>query len=181
MHFSVTAVPPVTLVTPQVFGDARGYFMETYHAEKFRDASIPDVFVQDNQSRSVAGTLRGLHYQLAPAAQGKLVRCLHGSILDVAVDIRRSSPTFKHWVSAELSDENKHQLWVPPGFAHGFLVLSESADVAYKCTNVYAPELERFIAWNDPDIGIDWPVAAPVLSDRDAAAPMLADQPDLPA
>ncbi|MBO6787711.1 MAG: dTDP-4-dehydrorhamnose 3,5-epimerase [Rhodospirillales bacterium] len=180
MRFTPTKIPEVILVEPDVFGDARGFLMETYHADKFTEGGIAESFVQDNHSRSVKRTLRGLHYQLAPFAQGKLVRVLSGVILDVAVDVRPQSPTFKKWVSAELSDDNKHQLWVPAGFAHGFLVLSETADVAYKCTAVYAPEHERAIIWNDPDIGIDWPTTDPVLSDKDAIAPRLADQPDLP-
>lgn len=180
MRFTPTELPGVILVEPDVFGDARGFFMETYHQEKFAGGGIEETFVQDNHSRSVKGTLRGLHYQLAPSAQGKLVRALNGTILDVAVDVRPQSPTFKQWIAAELSGDNKQQLWVPAGFAHGFLVLSETADVAYKCTAFYAPEHERAVIWNDPEIGVDWPITDPVLSDKDAIAPKLADQPDLP-
>lgn len=179
MKFTPTRIPDVVVVEPRAFGDPRGYFMETWHRDKFAAAGLPKDFPQDNQSRSGKGTLRGLHYQLPPKAQGKLVRCVRGAIFDVAVDIRRSSPTFKQWVGAELSAENRLQLWLPAGFAHGFVTLSDEADVVYKCTDVYAPELERSIAWNDSELAVDWPVHEPFLSPRDAAAPRLADQPDL--
>ena len=166
----------VLLLRPQVFGDERGFFMEAWNERALNDAvgaTIP--FVQDNHSRSMRGVLRGLHYQLSPA-QGKLVRVAIGKIFDVAVDIRRSSPQFGQWVGAELSAENKHQLWIPPGFAHGFLVLSESADVLYKATTYYDPPSDRSILWNDPDIGIDWPLdgVEPLLSDKDRTAMRLA-------
>jgi dTDP-4-dehydrorhamnose 3,5-epimerase len=176
-----TAIPGVVILEPKVFGDDRGFFMETFHAKKYADAGIAGPFVQDNFSRSVKGTLRGLHFQ-EPHAQGKLVQVLAGTVFDVAVDIRRGSPTFGKWVGVELSAQNKRQFWVPPGFAHGFCVLSESADFHYKCTALYAPESERAIIWNDPDLAIDWPLSeAPRLSPKDAAAPRLKDAPVLPA
>jgi dTDP-4-dehydrorhamnose 3,5-epimerase len=173
-----TAIPEVVLLEPKVFGDARGFFLESFNQRAFQEATGADVkFVQDNHSRSARGVLRGLHYQLKQP-QGKLVRVVRGTVFDVAVDIRRSSPTFGRWVGAELSEQNQHQLWVPAGFAHGFLVLSESADFLYKTTEYYAPEHERCIAWNDPAIGVEWPLAAtalaaPLLSNKDAAAPAL--------
>jgi dTDP-4-dehydrorhamnose 3,5-epimerase len=172
-----TAIPDVLLVQPVVHGDPRGFLVETWHEARYVAAGIPGPFVQDNHSRSVRHTLRGLHYQ-AVRPQGKLVRAALGTIFDVAVDLRRSSPTFGRWVSAVLSDENHHQLWVPPGFAHGFYVLSERADLAYKCTRLYAPELDRALRWNDPELGIAWPLAGvdpPLLSAKDAAAAGLAD------
>ena len=171
-------IPDVVLLEPKVFGDERGFFLESFNARAFREATGLDVqFVQDNHSRSARGVLRGLHYQIRQP-QGKLVRVVRGSVFDVAVDVRRSSPHFGRWVGAELSEQNQHQLWVPPGFAHGFIVLSDSADFLYKTTEYYAPEHERCIAWNDPAIGIEWPLAAtalpePVLSKKDAAAPGL--------
>lgn len=172
------AIPEVVLLEPKVFGDARGFFFESFNQRAFREATGVDVqFVQDNHSRSARGVLRGLHYQIRQP-QGKLVRVVRGSVFDVAVDARRSSPTFGRWVGAELSEQNQHQLWVPAGFAHGFVVLSESADFLYKTTEYYAPEHERCIAWNDPAIGIDWPLAAhgiqaPVLSSKDTAGARL--------
>lgn len=177
MEFIPTAIAEVVKIVPRVFTDERGFFMETWQAQRFRD-NIADVeFVQDNFSRSSKGTLRGLHYQIEQA-QGKLVRVVHGEVFDVAVDMRRSSPTFGQWVGEFLSAENKAQLWVPAGFAHGFLVVSDTAEFEYKCTNYYAPQHERAVRWDDADIGIDWPMAAgeqPVLSAKDAAAPVLAD------
>ena len=179
MKATRTAIPDVVLLEPKVFGDARGFFLESFNQRVFQEATGADVkFVQDNHSRSARGVLRGLHYQLKQP-QGKLVRVVRGSVFDVAVDIRRSSPTFGRWVGVELSEQNQHQLWVPAGFAHGFLVLSESADFLYKTTEYYAPEHERCIAWNDPAIGVEWPLAAtalaaPLLSNKDAAAPALA-------
>jgi dTDP-4-dehydrorhamnose 3,5-epimerase len=170
------ALPEVFVVRPQVFGDERGFFMEAWNERALNNALMSPVsFVQDNHSRSVQGVLRGLHYQLDPA-QGKLVRVAVGAVFDVAVDIRRSSPRFGQWVGAELSAANKHQLWIPPGFAHGFLVLSESADVLYKATRYYDPPSDRSILWNDPDIGIDWPLdgVEPLLSDKDRTAMRLA-------
>jgi len=157
MKFAPTRIPDVVCIEPAVFGDERGFFMETWQSAKFADAGITAQFVQDNHSRSRRGTLRGLHYQLH-RPQGKLVRCALGSVFDVAVDLRRRSPTFGQWVGEELSAENRRQLWVPAGFAHGFLVLSESADFIYKCSDYYDPASERSLAWNDPDIAIRWPI-----------------------
>lgn len=153
------AIPDVVLLTPKVFGDDRGFFYESFNARAFEAATglNPD-FVQDNHSRSVKGVLRGLHYQLAPHAQGKLVRVVQGEVFDVAVDIRRASPTFGQWVGAVLSAENKNQLWIPPGFAHGFVTLSDTAEFLYKTTDVYSPECERCIAWDDPTLAIEWPI-----------------------
>lgn len=174
MNFLDTKLPGVVLVEPDVFEDARGYFLETYHAAKYRQGGIPGSFVQDNLSHSVRGTLRGLHYQL-PHAQGKLVMALAGRIFDVAVDIRKGSPTFGQWVGVELSGDNKRQLYIPPGFAHGFCVLSETADVLYKCTALYSPQDERGIIWNDPAIAIAWPVSDPLLSTKDRSYRTLAE------
>ena len=170
MIITPTALPDVLLIEPKVFGDARGFFFESYNRHAFAEASGLDVdFVQDNHSRSAQGVLRGLHYQIQQP-QGKLVRVVAGAVFDVAVDIRKTSPTFAQWVGIELSAENKKMIWVPPGFAHGFLVLSESAEFLYKTTDYYAPSHERAIAWNDPDIGIAWPLAAaPLLSAKDQA------------
>ena len=170
MIITPTALPGVLLIEPKVFGDARGFFFESYNRHAFAEASGLDVdFVQDNHSRSALGVLRGLHYQIQQP-QGKLVRVVAGAVFDVAVDIRKASPTFGQWVGIELSAENKKMIWVPPGFAHGFLVLSESAEFLYKTTDYYAPSHERAIAWNDPDIGIAWPLAAaPLLSAKDQA------------
>ena len=172
------SIPEVVLIEPKVFGDARGFFFESFNQKAFNEATGTNhQFVQDNHSRSSRGVLRGLHYQIQQA-QGKLVRVARGAVFDVAVDIRRSSPTFGQWVGAELTEDNQHQLWVPPGFAHGFVVLSESADFLYKTTDYYAPQHERSIAWNDPSIGISWPALAqgqqPLLSAKDSAAPLLA-------
>lgn len=168
MKFIDTNLKGVVLVEPDVFDDPRGYFLETYHVGKYADGGIPGPFVQDNFSHSARGTLRGLHYQLQHA-QGKLVMALEGRIFDVAVDIRKGSPTFKQWVGVELSGENKRQLYIPPGFAHGFCVLSDTADVLYKCTDVYSQKDERGIIWNDPALGIAWPIADPLLSKKDGA------------
>jgi dTDP-4-dehydrorhamnose 3,5-epimerase len=170
MRFIPTSIPDVIVVEPQVFGDARGFFMEAYEARKFAQGGIPAVFVQDNHSGSRQGILRGLHYQIRQP-QGKLVRAVAGEIFDVAVDLRRSSPTLGRWVGVHLSAENKTQLWIPPGFAHGFYVLSEWAEVLYKATDYYAPEWDRTLRWDDPTVGITWPVLAgqtPTLSDKDA-------------
>lgn len=174
MKFLPRAIPEVVLVEPRVFPDGRGFFLETYHQRKFEDGGLPGSFVQDNHSYSVRDTLRGLHAQLRKP-QGKLVRAVVGEIFDVAVDIRPDSPTFGRWVAEVLSEENRRQLYVPPGFAHGFCVLSESAHVLYKCTVLYDREDEIGIAWNDPEIGIAWPVEKPLLSPRDLAAPKLAE------
>ena len=179
MKVSETTLPGVLLIEPTVFGDSRGFFMETWNAARFREAGLDLQFVQDNQSRSARGVLRGLHYQ-EPNPQGKLVRCSRGALFDVAVDIRRGSPQFGRWNGAELSDENRLMLWIPPGFAHGFCALTEIADLAYKCTAFYDAASDRAIAWNDPDIGIDWPVTTPTLSAKDSAAPRLRDAPTLP-
>lgn len=173
MKFVKTALPGVLRVEPEVFRDERGYFFEIYHHEKFSDAGVPHHFVQDNQSRSIKGTLRGLHAQRR-SPQGKLVRALSGSIFDVAVDIRANSPDLGRWVGVELSDENLRSLWVPPGFAHGFLVMSEEAVVEYKCTDLYDRSDEIGVTWNDPRIGIDWPLSdSPLLSPKDEAWPSL--------
>jgi dTDP-4-dehydrorhamnose 3,5-epimerase len=164
-----TAIPDVLIIEPKVFGDARGFFFESFNEHAFREATGLDVnFVQDNHSRSARGVLRGLHYQVLQP-QGKLVRVVRGSVFDVAVDLRRNSATFGRWVGTELSEDNKRQMWVPAGFAHGFLVTSDSADFLYKTTDYYAPEHERCIAWDDPAIGIDWPLvgSAPQLSTKD--------------
>ena len=178
MRATRLSIPEVVLIEPKVFGDARGFFFESFNQKAFNEATGTNhQFVQDNHSRSSRGVLRGLHYQIQQA-QGKLVRVARGAVFDVAVDIRRSSPTFGQWVGAELTEDNQHQLWVPPGFAHGFVVLSESADFLYKTTDYYAPQHERSIAWNDPSIGISWPALAqgqqPLLSAKDSAAPLLA-------
>lgn len=167
------------VVQPRVFADDRGFFLETYNALRFREVRLPEQFVQDNHSRSLRGVLRGLHYQ-EPNAQGKLVRCTRGSIWDVAVDIRRGSPTFGKWFGVELSEQNNTMLWVPAGFAHGFCATAEETDVIYKCTALYDGPSDRGIAWNDPDIGIDWPLTDPLLSPKDAAAPRLKDAVVLP-
>ena len=163
------AIPDVILLEPRVFGDERGFFFESYNRHAFSEAVGLDAnFVQDNHSLSVKGVLRGLHYQLPPKAQGKLVRVIAGEVFDVAVDIRLNSPTFGQWVGETLSVENKRQMWIPPGFAHGFLTLSESAEFLYKTTDYYSPELERCIRWDDPAIGIDWPLSVrPQLSSKD--------------
>jgi dTDP-4-dehydrorhamnose 3,5-epimerase len=171
--------PEVLIIEPNVFGDARGFFMETWHQAKFAEQGLNETFVQDNHSRSGKGVLRGLHYQLQQP-QGKLVRAINGVVFDVAVDIRRGSPRFGEWVGVELSDENMKQLYVPPGFAHGFCVLSERVDFMYKCTRFYEPEDEYGIAWNDPAIGIDWPDMDVVLSERDRQLPTLAQSTHLP-
>jgi dTDP-4-dehydrorhamnose 3,5-epimerase len=177
MQAIATALPEVLILEPRVFGDERGFFMESFKAAEFAQLTGCDApIVQDNHSRSVRGVLRGLHYQLPPQAQGKLVRAVTGEIFDVAVDIRRGSPTFGKWVGVMLSADNRRQLWVPPGFAHGFCVTSETADVVYKVTAYYAPERDRGIRWNDPAIGIDWPLATPPqLSAKDEKAPLLRD------
>ncbi len=175
MQFEPTAIPEVVLIRPKVFGDARGFFMESWERRKFAAAGLDLDFVQDNHSHSGRHILRGLHYQIKQP-QGKLVRVTCGTVFDVAVDIRRASPTFGRWVGVTLSAENHHMLWVPPGFAHGYLVLSDSADFLYKVTDFWAPEHERAIRWDDPTVGVHWPLPAaaqPQLSARDAAAPSL--------
>lgn len=172
-EFRRLAVPGPLEIESRVFQDGRGAFFECYKHSDFAAAGIPEHFVQDNHSRSVRGVLRGLHYQLEPKAQGKLVRCLQGRIFDVAVDIRKGSPFFGQWIGLELTGENGLMLYIPPGFAHGFLTLSDTAEVLYKCTEEYAPETDRGIIWNDGDIGIDWGVADPLLSDKDKRHPPL--------
>jgi dTDP-4-dehydrorhamnose 3,5-epimerase len=171
-----TAIPDLLILEPKVFGDARGFFMESFNARSFQEATGLNVdFVQDNHSRSAKGVLRGLHYQIQQA-QGKLVRVVRGSVFDVAVDLRKGSPTFGKWEGVELSEENNRQFWIPPGFAHGFLVTSESADFLYKTTDYYAPEHERSLAWNDPDVGVEWPLdGAPLLSAKDLAGKRLSE------
>lgn len=167
MKINETKIPDVKLIEPNVFGDERGFFMETWNEEAFREAGINATFVQDNHSRSVKNTLRGLHYQIKKP-QGKLVRVTRGEVFDVAVDLRADSTSFGQWVGEYLSEDNKRMLWVPPGFAHGFLVTSASADFQYKCTDFYAPEYERSILWSDIDLGINWPIEGqPLLSTKD--------------
>lgn len=175
MKATPLAIPDVLLIEPRVFGDDRGFFYESFNQRAFAEATgVKLAFVQDNHSKSARNVLRGLHYQLAPKEQGKLVRVIAGEVFDVAVDIRGDSPTFGRWVGERLSAENCRQLWIPPGFAHGFLVLSASAEFLYKTTDYYAPECERSIAWNDPTLAIEWPLAgAPLVSAKDAAAPPL--------
>jgi dTDP-4-dehydrorhamnose 3,5-epimerase len=183
MKVTPTAIPDVLILEPKVFGDARGFFLESWNERVFREATGLDVgFVQDNHSRSSRGVLRGLHYQLEQP-QGKLVRVVRGAVWDVVVDIRRGSPTFGQWVGEELSEENQRQMWVPPDMAHGFIVLSEVADVLYKATDYYAPAHEGCIAWNDPDLRIAWPtISAPLVSSKDAAgrALSMAELPNQP-
>ena len=174
MKATPTAIPDVVMFEPDVFGDERGFFLESWNEQKFRDAAGVDVrFVQDNHSHSRRSVLRGLHYQIKQP-QGKLVRIVRGRVFDVAVDLRKSSPTFGRWVGTDLAEDNYRQLWIPSGFAHGFLVLSESADFLYKSTDYYAPEHERCILWNDPAIGIEWPTdREPTLSAKDRAGQLL--------
>ena len=173
--FKRLEIPDIILIEPKVFGDERGFFIETYKSSEFKANGITYDFVQDNHSRSQKGVLRGLHYQLQPMEQGKLVRCVRGRIWDVAVDIRKGSPWYGKWVAVELSEENKLMLWIPPGFAHGFVALEDGTEVIYKVTKEYAPELDRGIIWNDPDIGIKWPIENPILSEKDKNPPRLKD------
>ena len=180
MKVTPTSLPGVLVIEPKVYADERGFFLETYHLERFRDFGIPEAFVQDNHSRSQRGVLRGLHYQ-EPKQQGKLVRCSRGAMFDVAVDIRVGSPQFGKWFAIELNDREGRMLWVPPGFAHGFCAMTDDCDVTYKCTAYYDPPSEQGIIWNDPDIGIRWPVEQPRLSTKDAVAPRLKDAPVLPS
>jgi dTDP-4-dehydrorhamnose 3,5-epimerase len=169
-----TEIPDLVLIEPEVHGDERGFLVETFRADAWRELGVDTEFVQDNHSRSGRGTLRGLHFQTSPG-QAKLVRCLKGRIFDAVVDLRRDSPTFGRWEGHELDDASHRQLYVPIGFAHGFCVLSETADVAYKLSNYYDPATEAGIAWNDPDVGIEWPISDPILSERDRGALRLAD------
>ena len=177
MKITRLAIPDVVLIEPDIFGDERGFFFESFNHEKFAQATgLSPTFVQDNHSKSTKGVIRGLHYQLPLKAQGKLVRVIQGEVFDVAVDIRRSSPTFGKWVGEHLSAENKKQLWIPEGFAHDFMTITETAEFLYKTTNYYSPEHERSIRWDDPDIGIDWVKdVIPILSTKDAQAPGLND------
>ncbi|HEX2154039.1 MAG TPA: dTDP-4-dehydrorhamnose 3,5-epimerase [Acidimicrobiia bacterium] len=170
-------ISDLRVIQPQVFADSRGHFFESYNQQKFESEAGTEVrFVQDNQSFSVRSVLRGLHYQLPPHPQGKLVRCVHGAVWDVAVDIRRSSATFGQWFGIELTEGNRTQLWIPSGFAHGFVALSDGAVLLYKTTDYYAPDCDRSIRWDDPDIGIEWPIeGAPLLSSKDELAPSLAE------
>ncbi|MDT8324582.1 MAG: dTDP-4-dehydrorhamnose 3,5-epimerase [Bacteroidota bacterium] len=178
MNFITTSLPGILLIEPKVFGDERGFFMESYRRDVFAAQGIPPL-LQDNHSRSVRGTLRGLHFQ-HPHGQGKLIRVTHGAVYDVLVDVRRGSPTFGKWEGHELSAENKRQLWVPPGFAHGFCVLSEDADFLYKCSDYYHPESEHTLLWNDPEVGVQWPVSEPILSEKDRNGVALRDLAVLP-
>jgi dTDP-4-dehydrorhamnose 3,5-epimerase len=176
-----TPIPGVLVVEPKVFGDERGFFLETFNAARFAEHGLPTAFVQDNHSRSARGVLRGLHYQRR-SPQGKLVSVVRGEVFDVAVDIRKGSPTFGRWFGTHLREHEHRAVWVPPGFAHGFCVLSESADFLYKCTTLYDAADDRGIRWDDPALGIDWPLAEPVLSAKDRALPTLAEAMDaLPA
>ncbi len=177
MNVIETKLPGVLIVDPDVFGDERGFFMETWNERRYKESGLPSDFVQDNLSFSRNGVLRGLHYQ-NPDQQGKLVYVLQGEVFDVAVDIRVGSPTFGEWTGAKLSAENKRQFYVPEGFAHGFVVLSDAALFAYKCTAFYNAQAEAGILWNDPEIGIEWPVEEPTLSDKDGAAPLLSEVPE---
>jgi len=182
MEFEPLAIRDVVLIRPRVFGDARGWFLESWHESKFAAAGLKARFVQENHSRSVRHTLRGLHYQIQHP-QGKLVRVVAGEVFDVAVDIRRHSSTFGQWVGCTLSAENRHMLWIPPGFAHGFMAMSDSVDFLYKCTDFYAPSYERTIRWDDPDLAIDWPLSPgipPLLAPRDCAAPRFRDSEHYP-
>lgn len=179
MKFTPTKLEDVIVIEPSVFDDSRGFFMETFHIDKFAEVGLPTEFLQDSHSHSKIGVLRGLHYQ-APKEQGKLVRVAAGAIYDVVVDIRRGSPTFAAWVGIELSAANNLQLWIPKGFAHGFCVLSEAADVIYKMDKTYAAEESRVILWNDADIGIEWPIETPLVSTADNQAPLLRDAQYLP-
>jgi dTDP-4-dehydrorhamnose 3,5-epimerase len=178
VNIIATGIPGPLIIEPRVFGDARGFFMETWNAAAFADAGLDLAFVQDNHSRSQKGVLRGLHFQ-NPGAQGKLVRVTHGAVFDVAVDLRQSSPSFGKWVGVELSAQNKRMFWVPEGFAHGFLTLEDDTDFLYKCTAPYAPQSEFTLAWDDPAVGIDWPVDGldPIISDKDAHGLSLAQVP----
>lgn len=172
-EFKKMKIPDVILIKPKVFEDKRGFFMETYKKPDFENAGIKGDFIQDNHSKSKYGVLRGLHFQKEPYAQAKIVRCIKGVIYDVAVDLRKNSPTFGKWVGVILSEHNKYQLYIPRGFAHGFLVLSEEAEVVYKVDNLYAPGYEGGLIWNDPDVGIEWPIDDPIISEKDEKWPTL--------
>ena len=174
MEFIQTKIPDVIIIKPKVFEDQRGFFMESYHFEKFKLAGIDSIFVQDNHAKSVKDTLRGLHFQV-DFPQAKLLRCLKGKVFDVAVDLRKDSPYYGQWVGEELSEDNKCQLFIPAGFAHGYYVLSETAEITYKCSEIYHPQDEQGLRWDDPDIAINWPGGNPILSKKDKVLPMLAD------
>ena len=175
MKFIRTDIADVVIIEPSVFGDERGYFFESFHSEKFASFGIIEPFVQDNESRSQKDVLRGLHYQLEPFAQGKLVRVIKGAVLDIAVDIRRNSPTFGKWVSMKLTSENKWICWIPKGFAHGFITLEDDTVFTYKCSGVYNKASEGSIRWNDPELNIDWGNQSPLLSEKDKLAPLFKD------
>lgn len=175
MEIIKTAIEGVLIIKPDVFKDERGYFFESYNKERFAKAGLDMNFVQDNESKSSKGVLRGLHFQRPPFAQGKLVRVIKGSVMDVAVDLRKDSPTYGQWVSHILSEENKEMFWIPEGFAHGFLTLEDETIFSYKCTNVYNKESEGSIIWNDPDINIDWNIEKPILSEKDKVSPSFND------
>ena len=174
MEFIQTNIPDAILIKPKVFEDQRGFFMESYHVEKFKLVGIGSIFVQDNHAKSVKDTLRGLHFQVN-FPQAKLLRCLKGKVFDVAVDLRKDSPYYGQWVGEELSEDNKCQLFIPAGFAHGYYVLSETAEITYKCSEIYHPEDEQGLRWDDPDIAIDWPGIDPILSEKDRQLPPLKD------
>jgi dTDP-4-dehydrorhamnose 3,5-epimerase len=180
MKFVKTELPGVVVIEPRVFEDPRGFFMETFHSARFREAGLPETFVQDNHSRSVARTLRGLHYQIEHP-QGKLVRCIRGEIFDVAVDLRLDSPAFGRWFGTRLDASNRRQMYVPPGVAHGFCILSEVAEVVYKCTDLYYPQHERALIWNDPQVAVAWPISEPLLSDKDRRGMNFSEAAKLPA
>lgn len=175
MEIITTKIPDLLIVKPAVFEDNRGYFFESYNKEKFLGQGIDQNFVQDNESKSMKGVLRGLHFQAPPFAQGKLVRVMKGAVLDVAVDIRKNSPTYGQWASIELTESNKMMYWVPPGFAHGFVTLEDSTVFFYKCTNMYNKASEGSIRWNDPDLNINWNVENPILSEKDQISPLFKD------
>ena len=175
MEVIKTKIKGLLIVEPQVFGDERGFFLETYNQEKYKEAGIKYDFVQDNLSKSAKGVLRGLHYQVNPYAQGKLIQVIQGAVLDVAVDIRFGSPTFGQHVSVELNEKNKKQFWVPPGFAHGFISLENNTIFSYKCAGLYSPESERGIAWNDSDLNIDWKIKNPTVSEKDGKNKLFKD------
>ena len=174
-NFKKLEIPDLILIEPVIFGDERGFFTETYRFSDFKTAGITYQFVQDNHSKSKKNILRGLHYQLNPKVQGKLIRVVRGKVFDVAVDIRKNSPYYKKWVGVILSEENKNMFWIPPGFAHGFLVLEDDTEVFYKATAEYSQELDRGILWNDPAIGIRWSVENPIISEKDAKNPLLSN------
>lgn len=174
-QFSRLEIPELILIEPKVFPDSRGFFMETYKESEFIKAGILEKFIQDNHSLSKKGVIRGLHYQLQPKPQGKLVRVIKGKIWDVAVDIRKNSPTFKKWIGVELSEENHQMFYIPAGFAHGFIALSDEVHLMYKCTEEWDGKLDKGIRWNDPEIGVQWPVKSPIVSDKDKILPLLKD------